>query len=137
MKYIKCKGRDGIEEIFIYNMKYNSIEKTWIFLVYSITCNTDEFFEFQVKEVNKTTVKVIMMHHHNDSAYIAKGISEKMIEEAQKVLGREVISSTNSKEHKKFKNEYITEGAIKVWKRLERIGKAIWDDGNKVFRYKC
>jgi hypothetical protein len=134
---IECIGRNGKEEKFLYSVDYNESEETWIYRVYSIESSTKEFFEFHVRRINETTGKVVMMIHHNVEAYIAKGIPERMIEEAHTVLNLEIMSSTNSEENKMFENEYITDEAKKVWKRLLDKGKAFWDENDRVFYFKA
>jgi len=120
MKKIECVGKDGMIRTFKYKVEEHPFRENreWIFRIYPISGYAADFFEFCVTEIDNNTVKVTMMHHNNQPEYIAKGIPERMIEEAHNVLKRRIISSTNSENHKILPNEYITISAVKVWKRL-------------------
>jgi hypothetical protein len=49
-----------------------------------------EFFELSVCEVDEKIVRVVMMHHHNEEAYVAKGIPDALIPEIARVLDSRV-----------------------------------------------
>ena len=135
MKYIDCTGKNGTIERFEYKIEFNRLENTWIFRVYSLETKTDEFFEFQVKKIDDRTVKVIVMSHHGDPAYVGKGIAERILEEAYRVLNLKIISSSTSSKHEIFDNEWMTEDAFNFWERMQKKGKAYFDNKNKVFCY--
>ena len=136
MEYIYCIGKNGTTERFKYRIEFNELENKWIFRVYSLEIKTDEFFEFQLKKVNDRTVKVIMMSHQGDPAYVGKGIAERILEEAHRVLNFKIISSSTSSKHYIFDNEWMTEDAFNFWERMQEKGKAYFDNKNKVFCYK-
>jgi hypothetical protein len=135
---IDCKGKDGTIVTFEYESEQKDfLDGTeWVFRIYPLDKRMPDFFEFCITRIDEKTGKVTMMHHHNQSEYRAKGIPERMIEEAHKVLKLQIISSTNSKTHKVLVNEYITESAKKVWERLVDRGKAFFDNQRKVYIYK-
>jgi len=136
MNYIDCAGKSGIIERFKYKIEFNEIENVWIFRVYSLETRTNEFFEFQLKNVDDRTAKVIMMSHHGDPAYVGKGIAERILEEGYRILNINIISSSISNSHKIFNNEWMTEDAFKFWERLQSKGMAYFDSKNKVFCYR-
>lgn len=138
MTKIECITKDGSIETFQYESEKQIClgRNDWIFRVHPIGGKVFDFFEFSVTQIDENIGKVTMMSHNSQPELIAKGIPERMIEEAYKILELEIISSTTSANHKILENEYITESAVKVWKRLVKRGNAYFDSENKVYRYK-
>lgn len=58
-----------------------------------------------------------------------------MIEESSSILGLEIISSTNIDSEKSFGEEYRTDQATKVWRRLVVAGKAVYESTRDIFTY--
>jgi hypothetical protein len=137
MVIIDCLTREGLIRTFQYEKEHRRLldRDEWIFRVFPLDKNAADWFEFTVTQIDEKTGKVTMMNNNNQPALSAKGIPERMIEEANKVLGLEIISSTNSPEAKVLDNEYITQDAVKVWQRLVKRGKALYDAEHKVFWY--
>lgn len=126
MKTIKCIGRDGLErEFFCSDTEIEGlIKKKYTYRIRPSDSEPQESFEFTVEEVDNSTVKVVMMNAHNEPTYSAMGISETMIEECAMTLGKTIVSSSN---RHKNSDEYRTEPATKVWRRLEKLGRAIYN----------
>jgi hypothetical protein len=138
MNKIKCIGKNGVSRIFKYRLEPHPERKPkeWIFFVHTLEEKEKDFFEFHLTEIDDNTAKVTMMAHHSQDEFIAMGIPERMIEEGYKVLKKQIISSTNSRNHQKLPNEYTLPYAVKVWKRLVSKGKAYFNEEEQVFYYK-
>lgn len=62
-------------------------------------------------------------------SYAGRGIAPAIILEAQKLFGKRIISSSNSKKYKTFYSEANWQEAIdRVWEPLRKQGLAEYDD---------
>ncbi|HXB42738.1 MAG TPA: hypothetical protein VNV85_01710, partial [Puia sp.] len=59
----------------------------------------------------------------------------RMIEEASKILGLKIISSSNNPYFKLAANEWRAPGADKAWQRLIDRGKAKYDSTQDIYVY--
>ena len=75
------------------------------------------------------------MNHYNIVEYKAKGIPDKLIEEATKILNVTIKSSSNNPEFQVFPNEFRTDSATKVWKRLVAKNQAAYDERMDIYTY--
>lgn len=123
---IICVGRNEVITVFKYSLEEFETfgYKKWIFRIVPEDLQFIDWFEFSVAEIGDDTGKVITMNNNNQKGYSAKGIPDKMIEEASKKLNLNIISSSNKKGGKFFDNEWRTTDATKVWNRLVQNGLA-------------
>ena len=132
-----CSGIDGIENNFFYNLENSEFDNTeWIFRIIAEDILNDNPFLFSVKEFDEGNAKVIMMNHHNNVDYIAKGIPEKIIEISAIKLNKSIHSSSNIAEYKIFDGEFRSLSADKVWERLVNKNLAIYNTQTDIFTYK-
>ncbi len=126
---LSCVGADGESRTFWYDV----VEETtpggsvWHFRVHRRNppdYNKDDWFVLGVIEFDEGSVRVDMIENRGKEWYRAKGISEAIIIEASRVLGRRVVSSSNKV--KVADNEYRTLDAEKVWRRLAAKGQAVY-----------
>jgi len=82
------------------------------------------FYEAAVAESSDCAVKVTMLINYGYEEYTGKGISEALIPEIGRALGRQVTSSSNRFPNT---NEYRSDAATKVWQKLEVKGMARYD----------
>ncbi len=130
---INCTGRDGEERIFKYHLKESEEngQKKWIFMVVPENMQFNEWFELSVLDLNGNEGKVVMMNHHKRPEYIAMGIPERLIEEANIQLDLTIKSSSN----KLGVGEYRTPNAEKVWERLVERDLAEYNDETDEYTY--
>ncbi|GHB54648.1 hypothetical protein [Persicitalea jodogahamensis] len=134
---IACIGRGEEINYFKYareTSKENGNIK-WIFKIKPSDLDETDWFEFSITKINETMGKVTTMLHNYLEVYVAKGIPEKMIEEASQVLNLRIISSSNNPKFKSFGNESRSSGADKVWKRLVEQGKATYDSTTDTYEF--
>ncbi len=132
---IICIDRNGSENRFKYSIE-KTTEKgnnTWFFRIQPVDIIVDEDFEFEITQIGENIGKVTQMFHHFKEEYIAKGVPEKMIEEANRILNLNIISSTNKEESKLLSTEWRTTEAEKVWIRLYAQGKAKYDPNSEIY----
>ena len=135
---IRCLGKDDVKTTFSYSIEESEINgfKKWIFRIVPQNLEFTDWFEFSVVELGNGVGKVITMNTNFKKEYSAKGIPDKMIEEASNKLELNIISSTNKKAHKFLDNEWRTEAASKVWNRLVTRGIAIYDEEKDLYTYR-
>ena len=135
MKKINCITREKIEIDFyyIYETLFENGRNKHYFKVYSDNIEEEDFAEFEFIEIDKVTLKPIMMEHHYIEKYVAKGIPERIIEVVQNITNKNVISSSNKR--KILDTEYRTESSEKVWERLVQQNKAEYKNENDIYRY--
>lgn len=135
---IICIGKDGIRTVFRYEIQVSSKDGFAVFLFRIVPENLVfvDWFEFSVTKIDATTGKITSMAHNYVPEYMAKGIPEKMIEEASNILNLEIISSSNKAAHKILGAEWRSIDGGKPWKRLVNQGKATYDTECDIFFFK-
>jgi len=132
---ISCTSKDKIQRTFYY--KYTEpllANPDYELKIYASPDHSDaDFFELTAKPKNTKQLKIITIKKNNDSLYGAKGIPDAAIPELIKLSGFGVCSS--SQKHPEEPNEFRTEEATKVWKRIEQNGNASYDDATDVYTY--
>jgi hypothetical protein len=132
-----CTDSHGNEHQFLYSIEESEENGhlKWIFRVMSVDLQANDWYEFAVTKIDNSTGKVTVMNNRNMIQYRGKGITEKLIDEASKVLGLTIISSTNISEAKTLETEWRTEPATKIWERLKAKGIASHDDQTDIYTY--
>lgn len=132
---IICIDKNGNENTFKYSLEESEEngKKKWVFRVVPHNLIVQDWFEFSVTEVDENTGKITSMNNRKMTEYIAKGIPEKLIEEANSVLNLTINSSSNTEEFKAFPNEWRSESATKVWERLLNRGEAEYDQQRDIY----
>lgn len=135
-KSIVFQAKDGTSNEFEYTYENLPVygRNVWNFFVASKHIEVKNKFQISFTEIDKNTVKCTVMEK-NDEYYSAKGIPEKMIEEAFLELNKEVVSSSNSNNHKKINEEFRTDSATKVWIRLKELGKATYNEEEDFYTF--
>ena len=121
---IVCTDKNGVPNLFKYSMdesKENG-KVQWTFSIMPFDLNANDWFEFAITLIDDKVGKVTVMTNRNLDIYRGKGIPEKMIEEAAKVLGFKIISSTNKDDKKSLSTESRSTAADKIWERLTQLG---------------
>ena len=132
MKSFICVGRDRKTHRFVYKHESHKAQGEWLYLVFTDPpLKSGEFFELTVKEIDDYSVRVIMMAHHNEEAYKAKGIPDALLPIIRDELGKIVTSSPSMGVEA---GVYRTVDATEVWKRLEKKGMAIYDRVQDIYR---
>lgn len=128
-KEVVCIDKNGLTNTFKYSLETSEENGNpkWVFRIMPEDLEAIDWFEFSITKVNDSIGKVTAMAHNNLPVYIAKGIPDKMIEEAHQVLNLEITSSSNKPSAKSFENEWRAPDADKVWNRLIKQGKAVYD----------
>ncbi len=132
MPNFDCVGRDGVTRTFRYEYDKDQFQDEWNFRVFSVPAPASgEFFDLSVAKIVDDMVRVIAVAHHNEPAYVAKGIPEALLPIVKQVLNKQVISSPTGGQ---AGNVYRTPAATKVWERLCASGKATYDAPADIFR---
>lgn len=138
MNEIVCVGKDGLETSFEYSMENATDEvgnEKWVFRVYEINVARTYWFEFSITRVDETTGKVTTMDNMRMPQFMARGIPDRMIEEASSVLELSIVSSSNHPDYKVFENEWRTPNATQVWERLANRNMAAYDVSHDIFTF--
>ena len=137
MPLINCTGLNNVRSTFEYTVEptENDVPRIWTFRVIPVNEPYSDFFEFAVTEIDAQTVKVTAIDKHYQAVYSAKGIPEALIAEANRILNRNIISSTNAGAAKSFSNEYRTPSATKVWIRLVEQGHAVLNPATDIYSF--
>jgi hypothetical protein len=132
-----CADSDGNENEFLYSLEESEENGhvKWIFRVMPADMQATDWYEFAVTKIDDSTGKVTVMNNRNMIQYKGKGITEKLIEEASKVLDITIISSTNVSDAKSLSTEWRTEPATKIWERLKSKGNASHDQQRDIYTY--
>jgi hypothetical protein len=133
MPPLLCTGRDGIERTFEYSFEKDQFEETWHFRVQTIPPQPDgEAFDLSVTALDDAAVRQVMLAHHDNPAFAAKGIPDALIAVVAAVLGKKVVSSPTTADDT---GVYRTVAATKVWDRLLAKGVASYDAETDVYAY--
>lgn len=130
-----CTDSDGNENQFLYSIEESEENGhvKWIFSVMPADLQATDWYEFVVTKINDSTGKVTVMDNRNMIQYRGKGITEKLIDEASKVLDMTIISSTNVSVAKSLTTEWRTKTATKIWERLKAKGTASHDEQTDIY----
>ncbi len=133
MPPLHCTGRDGVARTFEYTHEKDQFEETWHFRVQTVPPQPDgEAFDLSVMNLSDTTVRQVMLAHHENPAYTAMGIPDALIPVVAELLGRTVVSSPTTADDT---GVYRTVAATKVWDRLVGKGLASYDADADVYTY--
>jgi hypothetical protein len=132
-----CTDSEGNENQFLYSIE--ELEEDghvkWIFKVMPADLQATDWYEFAVTKIDDSTGKVTLMNNRNMIQYKGKGITEKLIDEASKLLNMTIISSTSVSGAKSLATEWRTEAATKIWERLKAKGAASHDKQSDIYTY--
>lgn len=128
MPIFQCVDKHGNQRGFEYTIVLNGNEVT--FRVTNIPpLPTGEFFDLKVEHIDAAHVRIVMLHHHYEPAYVGKGIPDALLPIASRELGKAVQSSPTSSAGA----IYRTDAATRMWKRLEAKGMATYDSQTDVY----
>jgi hypothetical protein len=130
---LNCIGRDELLRTFyLYQFSMFSAQPELVFRVYeSPDASDSQSFEFTLVEEEDGSLKITMMHHHDDPRYAAKGIPDSAIPEIARITDKLIRSSSNTRPS--TGSERRSEHATKVWQRLEERGMARYDNERDVY----
>ncbi len=135
---LTCLGKDGVPRTFYYEISYNrhEVDAEWCLRVHRRNppqYNGDDWFELHLTPFDERSLRITMIENKRKDWYRAKGISDAIIPEAARVLQKRIVSSSNRVRVKE--NEYRTEDAEKVWRRLVAKGLATYCDSSDRYIY--
>src|SRR5690348_11566195 len=134
---IECIDRYGQANNFKYSIEKsqeNDFEKL-IFRVVPANLNTDDWFEFSIVKIDDTTGKISSMNNNSIPELSGKGIPDKLIELIALKFNLKIISSSNKPSSQKLDTEWRTIDANKVWDRLIKQNKALYDSDLDIYTY--
>jgi hypothetical protein len=121
----------GTSREFLWRVTKDAFEDKWTFRVETEdNWRSNQCFELSVAALDDDTVRVIMMKHHEQEEYRAKGIPDALLPEIKRHLAKNVESSPEAAESG---GVYRTQDATKVWKRLETKGLATYNEVRDVY----
>lgn len=132
---VKCVARDGRSQEFYYRFSIESFATvSYKIRVYASRDFSDlEFFELAAENHDGEFVKITMITHNRSALYAAKGIPDALIPVLADRTGKLVRSSSQRKPAKP--DEYRTDDATKVGRRLVERGSAIYCESEDFFVY--
>lgn len=132
---IACIGKDLIKRDFYYSYtKPQPVSNDYRLTIYASSNHSDpDFFELVATPKESNELKIITITKNNDALYGAKGIPDAAIPELIVLSGMGVCSS--SQKYPTDINEHRTDDATKLWDRLVRNGKAIYDQATDIYKY--
>lgn len=136
--HITCIDKDGVDNKFVYNIEETRDDlgrQKWVFRVVPPEDTAADWFEFAVVKIDKERGKIFSMDNNGEGRYKAKGIPDKMLNEAAYKLDLDIISSTNNPNFKLLYGEQRTPDADKVWKRQAKNGIAEYDERTDMYTY--
>jgi len=128
MQTIHCIGSDKKNGEFQFSyefIKEKGIEKH-IYMIYKKPADKKQFFEMEIWKSSDDRFISTNMNHNNHKELMRKGIPSTMIEMISHQFAQPIYSSSN--ECKIFENEFRSESATSLWKKLVQNGKARYDD---------
>lgn len=132
---ISCIGKDGLSNQFYYNYSVSRgfpIEHRMT--IYASPDYSDlEFFELTAKEIDENKLKIITIMKNSEALYGAKGIPDSAIPEMIKLSEKHVVSSSNNADM--GGNEFRSDDATKMWKRLVACEKAKYESSIDRYEY--
>lgn len=134
---ILCIDSTGKENLFCYSMEESEEQGRlkWVFKVMPSDLRAADWYEFAVTKINDTTGKVTVMENRNMIEYRGMGITERLIDEANRVLNLTIISSTNNPEGTSLAIEWRSDPATKIWERLKAKGRANHNKETDIYTY--
>jgi hypothetical protein len=130
VKTLSCIDKAGNATAFEYWFSEDTLRGEWQFFVAEEPPrSTAEPFELAVKEIDATTVQVVMMNNHGRPCYVGKGIPDALLPVVKLEVQKDVQSSPTAGGG----NTYRTPAATKVWKRLVAKGIATYDVVTDIF----
>lgn len=122
---IHCVGKDGVERTFYCEREDGRQPEGpgFALRLYEAPEGAGDFFEARFVECGGDELQVVMLNHQFYPAFMAKGLPEAAILEAETQTPRLVVSSVNGA-HARLLNERQEPEAEKVWLRLVGRGLA-------------
>lgn len=111
-------ARNGTQQTWDAELERDASE--WTYRVTASTCR--DFYEARFKEVGTDVIQPDVLDRHDD-AFRGKGLTEALFQKVVQDSGRSLVSSTNAPT-RHFPNEYRTNDADRIWRRLFAEGRA-------------
>lgn len=128
---LTCTDRLGQLGEFSYTVETDASETLWTYRVRPLGADAhSDFFELKVVQLDLDTVQVVMLANNRHPPVSAKGIPDALIPQIAQTLNRRVQSSPS---RGRTGDEYRTEAATKVWKRLVSAKKAQHDSQADIY----
>ena len=126
-----AEGYDGRHREYQFEYGFNGLDRSWDFRVRPVApMPSNGPFDYRVRLLADGSLQSWVMAHHEEPAFRRTGVSNSIIYEASRVLGREIVSSVNNG----VPGEFRQPGATKAWLRLVASGKAIHDAATDEYR---
>jgi hypothetical protein len=134
-KKLTSIGADGSSHEFVWRRDQHQFEDKWTFRVETdanLQAATGRFFELIVdlKDDDPNTVRVEVMHHHQQEEYRAKGIPEALLPMIKRELNMNVESSPGRGATADIRRNCL---ATTVWNRLVEKSLANYDKERDVY----
>lgn len=131
-----ARGADGQERTFFCRFEVEELcpSRLHVRVFQEPTCDGDRWFDTTILEVSPKVGRVVMMAHHDQEEYVARGIPEALIRMLASQRYERIVSSANTTAAT-ARGEYRTPAATKVWQRLVAAGEATYDASADEFRF--
>jgi hypothetical protein len=131
MTPITCIGKDNVSRIFWYEAERDQLEaaETWHFEVHLNNPSNraaDDVFLMTFKALGSASFLVFTATNNGRAWYLAKGISDALIPEAARALGKAITSSSNVAAAKRYDAEARNVAGQQVWDRFVAAGAAVF-----------
>ena len=92
--------------------------------------SSGEFYEARFEHASPGVLRQVVMSHHGQQEYMAKGIPEAVLLEMRRRFGCRIESSPS---YDAGAGQFRGAPANRVWDRLVRRGLAVWDEQRAIY----